>query len=493
MAEIKKYLDTTALGTLVSQIKAEDAKTLQSAKDYCDAKDKLFESAGAGATAEENAKAYTDELANGAVATNTANIATLNGEGEGSVKKAVADAQSTLQGNIDAVEDKADKNAEDIAAINNAETGILAQAKADATEKANTVQGNVDAVAQDLADLDAYVGDIPADYTETNIVAYINKKAEETLNAASGGSSESAASVLAALNSYKAENDPKVAANTQAAADAQSAADSAQETADEAKAAIDAFLKEADATETAIDTLKEIQAELAEGEASAASMLAEINALKAVDNATQAELDTALAEVNGSIETKADKTTVEGIEDRVEALEGVDVATKAYVDQAETDAVSAAKTYSDGLNTAMNTRVEALEAVDHEHSNKTVIDGITAEKVAGWDDAVAKAHEHANATELAKIADGDVAKWNAAEQNAKDYADGLNSAMTTKVDGIGTRVGTLESTIVDKAEADDLDAAVARIKTNEDNIAALTSSVNSFTAITSAEVEALFA
>ena len=55
-----------------------------------------------------------------------------------------------------------------------------------------------------------YVGEIPEGYTEANVVAYINKKAEEVLSQATGGSSESAASVLAALNTYKAENDPKV-------------------------------------------------------------------------------------------------------------------------------------------------------------------------------------------------------------------------------------------------------------------------------------------
>ena len=82
--------------------------------------------------------------------------------------------------------------------------------------------------ASAIADLETYVGTIPEGYTETNIVAYINKKAEETLNSATGGSSESAASVLAALNTYKAENDPKVAANTAAAAAAKSAADAAQ-------------------------------------------------------------------------------------------------------------------------------------------------------------------------------------------------------------------------------------------------------------------------
>lgn len=50
-----------------------------------------------------------------------------------------------------------------------------------------------------------------------------------------------------------------------------------------------------------------------------------------------------------------------------------------------------AKEYADGLNTAMNTRVEALEAIDHTHDNKGVIDGITAEKVAAWDAAEATA------------------------------------------------------------------------------------------------------
>lgn len=48
--------------------------------------------------------------------------------------------------------------------------------------------------------------------------------------------------------------------------------------------------------------------------------------------------------------------------------------------------------------TAMATRVTALETDTHAHTNKVVLDGITAEKIAAWD---------------------------AAEQNAKDYADGL--------------------------------------------------------------------
>lgn len=63
-----------------------------------------------------------------------------------------------------------------------------------------------------------YVGSFTTgedDYKDiTSIVGYVNKKAEETLKAAQGGSSETAASVALALQNYKNENDPKVQKNT---------------------------------------------------------------------------------------------------------------------------------------------------------------------------------------------------------------------------------------------------------------------------------------
>lgn len=491
MAEVKKYLDMTALGTLVDQIKAEDTKALNAAKKYTDDSVALLDKAGAAATAESNAKKYTDELANGQVATNTAALATLNGDAStaGSVAKAVADAKALVDADVDAVEAIANKNKEDIAAINNAESGILAQAKAYTDTEVAEVVG-------DVSDLSAYVGTIPDTAEATNIVAYVQEKTagiatDTALEELTGRVAKNETDIKSLQDDHlvaadKTELEGKITA-------AQGAAEAAQGTANAAKTAIDAFLKEADATEKAVDTLKEIQAELAEGEASAASMLAEINALKAVDNATQAELDAALVTVNENIDKKADKTTVDGIEDRVEALEAVDVATKAYADQAETDAVAAAKTYSDGLNTAMNTRVEALEAIDHDHSNKTVLDGITAELVADWNDAVSKEHEHSNLSVLEGITAAKVTAWDAAEQNAKDYADGLNTAMQGAVDGVVNRVSTLETASAKHALASDLEAAVARIAQNETDIAANASAINSFTAITSAEVEALFA
>ena len=63
---------------------------------------------------------------------------------------------------------------------------------------------------------------------------------------------------------------------------------------------------------------------------------------------------------------------------------------------------------------ALDTRIVELEKVDHSHSNATVLDGITAEKVTAWD---------------------------ASEANAKAHATGLNTAMDARVKELEEAVG----------------------------------------------------
>lgn len=109
-----------------------------------------------------------------------------------------------------------------------ADAEVLKQAKSYADAEVAKANAAATAAQSDVDALETYVGTIPEGYSEENVIAYINKKADETLASAAGGSSESAASVLAALNSYKAENDPKVVANKEAAANAKIAADNAQ-------------------------------------------------------------------------------------------------------------------------------------------------------------------------------------------------------------------------------------------------------------------------
>lgn len=151
-----------------------------------------------------------------------------------------------------------------------------------------------------------------------------------------------------------------------------------------------------------------------------------------------------LAKVNASAEgnhSHSNKDVIDGITaDKVTAWDGAE---------------QNAKDYADGLNTAMNTRVEALEAIDHDHANKALLDTYTQteENLA---DAVAKKHEHLNKTELDKIAAGDVAKWNGV------LADHLNSADKTEFeDSIGD---------VNTALGEEVTRAKAAEKANADAI-----------------------
>lgn len=80
------------------------------------------------------------------------------------------------------------------------------------TRKLTLTKGETFATKAELDELDTFVGDIPSGYTEATVIAYINKKAEEVLAAAQGGSSETAASVKQALDTYKAETEPRLVA-----------------------------------------------------------------------------------------------------------------------------------------------------------------------------------------------------------------------------------------------------------------------------------------
>ena len=94
--------------------------------------------------------------------------------------------------------------------------------------------------------------------------------------------------------------------------------------------------------------------------------------------------------------------------------------------------------HANGLNTAMDERVQALEAIDHSH---TFVE-----------------------SELNLIQAGDVAKWNAAEQNAKTYADGLDEVMDGRVAALEAKFGEGEGNVESQIEA----AVAAEAKLRED-------------------------
>ena len=102
-------------------------------------------------------------------------------------------------------------------------------------------------------------------------------------------------------------------------------------------------------------------------------------------------------------------------------VNGLDLAETYDAKGAAAAAETAAKGHADGLNTAMDARVQVVEGKAHTH---TFVE-----------------------SELNLIKAGDVAKWNAAEQNAKDYADGLGDAMDERVAALEAKFGTGEGNV----------------------------------------------
>ncbi len=149
MANTKKYVSLDKLGLYDEKIKKliadQDAAQLAAAKKYADDLGVNYDAAGAAATAEANAKKYTDELATGAVAGNTAAIEKLNGTGDGSVAKAVADSAATLQAAIDGVDAKVGTNTTDISTLKG-KVEALEAGTYDDTEVRELIQTNADAI-----------------------------------------------------------------------------------------------------------------------------------------------------------------------------------------------------------------------------------------------------------------------------------------------------------------------------------------------------------
>lgn len=82
------------------------------------------------------------------------------------------------------------------------------------------------------------------------------------------------------------------------------------------------------------------------------------------------------------------------------------------------------------LSAALAEKVNAASEGNHAHLNKDVLDGITADDITNWNDAVAKEHEHTFVeSELNKIVAGDVEKWN----NKVDAESGKSLIADTEI------------------------------------------------------------
>jgi hypothetical protein len=138
-----------------------------------------------------------------------------------------------------------------------------------------------------------------------------------------------------------------------------------------------------------------------------------LKAVKADVEGAIAELegvDAGLAERLGVVEGKLG--TGEGsVDAKIATAKGEAVSEAAADATTKADkALADAKTYADGKDTAMDARVDALEADTHTHPNKELLDTYTQTE-ANLADAVAKKHAHGNACVLDGITAEKVTAW----------------------------------------------------------------------------------
>ena len=532
--EIKKYLDTTALGTLVEQIKAKDADVLAAAKKYTDDAGKLYDAAGSASTAEANAKTYTDTLANGQVKTNKEDIAKLNGDAstEGSVAKAIADAKAIIDAEVDVVEGKADKNAQDIAAINDGTNGILAQAKGYTDDEVAKVQAEVDT-------LETYVGTIPTTATATDIIGYIQEK---TSGIATDTALEELAGRVAqaetALEGKITDVETAVATEKSRAEGVEAGIDARLQVVEgdylkstdktELQEGIDAVASAVELLTNGVDTEKidgvnDLIKYVEEHGTEVTGMQQDIAGNTSAIEGVAGRMTTAEGKITALETASTTYATTVYVDETVEVLVGEDTAIKGRLDvleaavgesgsvaddiaEAKQEAIDTAaadakakadkaledaKAYADAEDAKIETRVDALEAASATHALASDVTTLAGRVTKNETDIGTLQTDLGVAEDRIGVNEGAISTINT-ELAKKALKTDLEDAVAR----IGVNEGaisTLNETVATKADADDLDSAVERIGVNEAAIAANTSAINSFTPITSDEVLALFA
>lgn len=165
---------------------------------------------------------------------------------------------------------------------------------------------------------------------------------------------------------------------------------------------------------------------------------------EAVD-AEKAEREAADTTLQGNIDKKANLSDFNTLKGRVDTFlaagtEGLDATldTLAEIQKVIKDDVADAAALSETVgghttaienlqaaDTALDGRIDTLEAAKHTHTNKTVLDGITERKLDNWDSAVTAKHSHSNKSVIDGITAAKVTAWDNALDDAKAYANGL--------------------------------------------------------------------
>ena len=386
--------------------------------------DETYDKKGDAAAAVTTANAYTDQLANGAVAQNTAAINAIK---DGETIDSFADVEAAIKSTGEAGTEAADQALEDAKAytdeLKNGEVAAAAAA-------ASAAQGEVDA-------LEEKVGTVEEGKTVVGMIDGVQGEVdalEQTIGAVEEG--KTVVEMIEDAQEAATYDDTQVKADIKANADAIAA----NKTDIEGK----------------LDTARADLEKSIEQNASAIELLTNGASAEEVDGVNDLiqyvkDHGTEVTGMKADIKTNADD--IDAVEGRATALEG-------RMDAAEAD-------------------IDALEADTHTHDNKALLDTYTQTE-ANLADAVAKRHDHANAAVINAIDDEDVTNWNA----AKSGVDELTATIGTVEDGktlvemieaaedAAVEAATYDDTEVRgliKTNADDIDAVEGRVKTLEDN------------------------
>lgn len=499
MAE-KKFLDLLGLQTYDEKIKAHivaaDQKVLSDANAYADSLAENYDAAGTATTKMQ-------ELADGAIKANTEAIAKLNGAAtaEGSVAKAVADAKSELNSAIQGVDGKADKNAADIKTLQGEMDAVEGKAQTNADDitglkgRMDTAEGDITAVKEDLGDIDIL------STTSKNVAGAIN----EVLAAVGTGGTAAVVAVTAKGATTEYANVYEVTQGGTVVGTINIPKDMVVESGE----VVD------------VEGVKNIKLVLQNVENPLyipVGSLVDIYVAKADAAQVQVAIDSNTREISATIvagsvtatELAADAVITEKIADKNVTKAKLSTEVQASLDKADV-AEQNAKDYADGLNTAMDERMDAVEAMLAGEGEGTVDEKIEAAKAAAIaaaaEDATTKAntaesnakahatelnnamdermqvvegkaHEHANKDELDLIQTGDVAKWNAAQANAEATAAGALAAAKSELEG--------KIAEGDQANKDLIDGHGTRLDALEAKVG------DGFVEITDAEIDAMF-
>lgn len=415
---------------------------------------------------------------------------TINGDGAGSIAKALQDAKdyadaqdtalhTTITGEVNAVKTKLQGDIDKKAAKADMITALAAKADAadlttevtrakdaekalagrlDVIEGEDTVEGSIKKALKDAKD------DAAGKYATKGALSTVSEKVTtaegniDALKTAVGtdekGNLKSVASQISAVNTAAEKLEGKVTANETAigniqkdylkAADktelsgkiteAKEAADAAQGTANDAKTKIDTFMKAADVKEGAIDTLKEIQDYITSDGAAAKKMTGDIAA-----RVKQTDYDTKVQKLEAADSALANRAT---------ALEGL-VGKEAGK---ETEATGLVKKVADNASGIANNKA-AITSLQNAIGTVTEVASSEAVKAVGdrvqkTEDAIGvKAAGEKPATGLYKEIADEATRAKGVENGLRTDVNALKTTVGTDAKGLVKDVKDLQTTV----------------------------------------------